>query len=211
VEPERVNVPSNVPQDKILFMTNAGLVNGIVENMDYVVYVDPKAYDALSSYEEKMEIAATINLLNKRLSNNRYALIGLGRWGSNDINLGVKVTYSDISKAKLLAEVAFAKEGYVPEVSYGTHFFQDLVEADIMVVPIFPETPGAILNESFLLNSENSLSALFPDMRRREKVIKVIHVPSICDDEFLHVYLDSSVQAGMGYFGPKREIKEMKS
>jgi hypothetical protein len=59
---------------------------------------------------------------------------GPGRWGSNDINLGVKVSYANINKSKLLVEVAFAKEGYTPEVSYGTHFFQDLVEADIVIV-----------------------------------------------------------------------------
>ena len=95
-----------------------------------------------------------VNVLNKMLAEERYALMGPGRWGSNDINLGVKVTYANINKAKLLVEVAFAKEGYTPEVSYGTHFFQDLVEADIVIVPLFPDDPGAILNEPFLLNSE---------------------------------------------------------
>ena len=203
-EPERVVLPSDISQDKILFTTDAGLVNGIVEDMDYIVYVDPKAYGLLQTYEEKMEIAGTVNALNRRLSNNRYALMGPGRWGSNDINLGVKVTYSDISKAKLLAEVAFAKEGYVPEVSYGTHFFQDLVEADIVVVPLFPERPGAILNEAFLLSSENLLLRFFPEMKRCEKVVKVIHVPSVRRRELLHVYLDSKAQKGIGFFGPEK-------
>ena len=83
-----------------------------------------------------MEVAQAVNLLNKHLAGKRFALMGPGRWGSNDINLGVKVTYASINKAKLLMEIAFAREGYRPEVSYGTHFFQDLVEADIAIVPL---------------------------------------------------------------------------
>ena len=106
-----------------------------------------------------------VNLLNKLLAEKRYALMGPGRWGSNDINLGVKVTYANINKAKLLVEVAFAKEGYTPEVSYGTHFFQDLVEADIVIVPLFPDEPEVILNEPFLLNSENILGRMAPEVK----------------------------------------------
>jgi hypothetical protein len=173
--------------------------------------VDPRAYDLLQTFEEKMEIARAVNAVNRRLSDNRYALIGPGRWGSNDINLGVKVTYSDISKARLLAEVAFSKEGYTPEVSYGTHFFQDLVEADIVVVPIFPEAAGATLNEAFLLGSENLFSRFVPEMRRCENVVRVIHVPSVCPAQLLHVYLDSKGQKGIGFFGLKTGGDEMKA
>ncbi|MCX5816823.1 MAG: PEP/pyruvate-binding domain-containing protein [Proteobacteria bacterium] len=209
-EPDHVIVPTDVPRDKILFTTNAGLVNGIVEDLDYVVYVDPKAYDRLRTFEEKMEIARAVNLLNKRLSDNRYALMGPGRWGSNDINLGVKVTYSDIRKTKLLAEVAFAKEGYTPEVSYGTHFFQDLVEANIVMVPLFPESPGAIFNEDFFLASESVFLDFAPEMKNCESVVRVIHIPSIHPGQFLHVYLDSNDQKGIGFFGPKRGSDEAK-
>jgi hypothetical protein len=210
-EPEQVVLPSDIPPEDILFTTQAGLVNGIVENLDYIVYVDPRAYDLLRTFEEKMEIARAVNALNRRLADNRYALIGPGRWGSNDINLGVKVTYSDISKARLLAEVAFAKEGYTPEVSYGTHFFQDLVEADIVVVPLLPETAGATLNEAFLLGSENLLARLVPETKRCENVVRVIHVPSACHGQVLHVYLDSNGQKGIGFFGPRTGSDEMKA
>ncbi len=210
-EPDHVIVPGDVSLEKILFTTHAGLVNGIVENLDYVVYVDPKAYERLRTFEEKMEVARAVNLLNKRLSDNRYALMGPGRWGSNDINLGVKVTYSDISKTRLLAEVAFAKEGYTPEVSYGTHFFQDLVEANIVMVPLFPESPGVIFNEDVLLNSRSTFLDFAPEMKNCEGVVRVIHVPSVYPAQLLHVYLDSKDQKGIGFFGPRRESDEAKS
>jgi hypothetical protein len=204
-ELEKVVIPENIPKERVLFTTRAGLSNSIVQDLEYIVYVNPRAYDLLASVEEKMRIAQVVNLLNKSFAGKRYALMGPGRWGSNDINLGVRVTYADINNTKILVEVAFAKEGYTPEVSYGTHFFQDLVEADIVIVPLFPDDPSAILNETFLLESQNILSELAPEVESYDKVVRVIHVPSARSGEFLQVYLDLYNQKGIGFFGPKQE------
>jgi hypothetical protein len=130
--------------------------------------------------------------------------MGPGRWGSNDINLGVRVTYANINKAKILMEVSFAKEGYTPEVSYGTHFFQDLVEADIVIVPLFPDDPKALFNEAFLLQSQNILGDVAPEFKDCKEVVRVIHVPSVRKGQFLHVYMDVLNQKGVGFFGPKK-------
>jgi hypothetical protein len=164
-EAGRVIIPEHVEEGQILFKTKAGLSNSIVNDMEYIVYVNPRAYDQLQTVGEKMKVASVVNLLNKQFTGKRYALMGPGRWGSNDINLGVRVTYADINSTQLLVEIAFAKEGYTPEVSYGTHFFQDLVEADIAIIPIFPDEAGSFLNEKFLLESPN-LGRLF-DQRCR--------------------------------------------
>jgi hypothetical protein len=204
-ELERVKIPEDIPRERILFTARSGLSNSIVANVEYIVYVDPRAYDLLPTFQKKMEIAGVVNALNKALAEKRYALLGPGRWGSNDINLGVKVTYANINKAKVLVEVAFAKEGYKPEVSYGTHFFQDLVEADIVIVPLFPDDPGMILNEEFLLKSENILARVAPEVKDCEQTVRVIHVPSVCGGNYLHLYLDVDSQRGVGFIGPKEE------
>ncbi|OGQ11140.1 MAG: hypothetical protein A2026_15310 [Deltaproteobacteria bacterium RBG_19FT_COMBO_46_12] len=204
-EPENVLIPENIPKEEILFTTHAGLSNSIVHDLEYIVYVDPKAYDTLETIAEKMKIASVVNHLNKLLGDKRYALMGPGRWGSNDINLGVRVTYANINKTKLLVEIAFAKEGYTPEVSYGTHFFQDLVEADIAIVPIFPDDPEGILNEPLLLNSENILNRMAPEFKNCDDVVRVIHVPSVCKNQFLQVYLDVNRQQGIGFFAPSQK------
>jgi hypothetical protein len=115
------------------------------------------------------------------------------------------VTYANINKAKLLMEIAFAKEGYTPEVSCGTHFFQDLVEADIAILPLFPDDPQAFLNESFLLTSPNRLAEIAPEAERCREVVRVIQVPSVCGGQYLHVYLDMSTPKGLGFFGPRKE------
>ena len=146
------------PQERILFTTQSGLSNSVVPDLEYIVYVNPRAYDSLPTYEAKMKIAGVVNLLNKHFAGRRYALMGPGRWGSNDINLGVRVTYSNINKTKLLVEVAFAKEGVRPRSPTALTFFQVLVEADIIVASLFPDDPGEFFNEQFVLNAENLLS-----------------------------------------------------
>jgi len=203
-EAQAVSVPTDLPQDRTLFATQAGLSTGAVGDLEYLVYVDPRAYDRLPTYEAKLRIASVVNLLNKQLGDKRYALMGPGRWGSNDINLGVRVSYSNINKARLLVEIAFAREGYTPEVSYGTHFFQDLVEADITIVPLFPDDPGSYLNETFVTTAPNLLAGLAPEMADCNPVVRVIHVPSARGGEYLHVYLDSATQKGLGFFGPRQ-------
>ncbi len=203
-ELSQVQVPENIPPGRILFTTQAGLSSSIVEDLEYIVYVNPRAYDLLGTVQEKMEIAGVVNVLNKVLREKRFALMGPGRWGSNDINLGVKVTYANINKARLLMEVAFAKEGYRPEVSYGTHFFQDLVEADIVILPLFPDEPGVVFNESFLLERENALAEIAPEAGDWGSVVRVIHVPSAAGGDFLQVYLNGNEKKGIGFLGPRQ-------
>lgn len=201
-----VTLPRDIPRERILFTTQSGLSNSIVPDLEYIVYVNPRVYDRLPSCDAKLRVAAVVNLLNKQLGDKRYALMGPGRWGSNDINLGVRVTYSNINKAKLLVEIAFAKEGYTPEVSYGTHFFQDLVEADITIAPLFPDDPGAHFNEELIVTAPNLLTSFAPEMQDCESVVRVIHVPSACAGDWLHVYMDTASQKGLGAFGPRQSV-----
>jgi len=65
--------------------------------------------------------------------------MGPGRWGSTNIELGVNTGYADIDNASVLVEVAREKAGQRPEVSYGTHFFQDLIESNILYLPVYPD------------------------------------------------------------------------
>jgi hypothetical protein len=204
-ELDKVPIPEKIPEEQILFITHAGLSNSVVHNIEYIVYVNPRAYDTLQIYEDKLKIASVVNALNKHLASKQFALMGPGRWGSNDINLGVRVTYANINKAKLLMEISFAKEGYTPEVSYGTHFFQDLVEADIVIAPLFPDDVNSIFNEAFLLDSQNILGDMVPEFKDCKDVVRVIHVPSVRNSQFLHVYMDVLNQKGIGFFGPKQE------
>lgn len=88
-------------------------------------------------------------------------------------------------------------------MSYGTHFFQDLVEADITVASVFPDDPEGFFDESFVLKSENLLAAMAPELKDCEDVVHVICIPAARDGNLLHVYMDASSRKGMGVIGPR--------
>ncbi|MHC4142319.1 MAG: nucleotidyltransferase domain-containing protein, partial [Planctomycetota bacterium] len=121
------------------------------------------------------------------------------RWGSRgDIRLGVPVTYSDISNTAVLLEVARQKGKYVPELSFGTHFFQDLVEAGIRYLPLYPDDPGIEFNETFLTRSGNILNDLLPEFSPLADVIHVIDVPKETDGLVLRVLMNAELEQAIG-------------
>jgi hypothetical protein len=195
-----VDLPKDIPREQILFTNNQVVSNSIVENIEYVVYVCPKTYEKLSTYADKLAVGRVVSRLNRVLHDKRYALFGPGRWGSNDINLGVKVGYQDINRTLILGEIAFEKAGYTPEVSYGTHFFNDLVEAQITPVAIFPDYTDAVFKEDFFVKTPNQLASMAPDFTSFESAVHVIHVPASSDGRFLQVYQNNQEQKGIGFF-----------
>ncbi len=121
--------------------------------------------------------------------------------GSNDINLGVRVGYEDINHTLILGEIAFSKEGYTPEVSFGTHFFNDLVEAQIAPVAIFPDQGDTIFKEEFFTGAPNQLSSIAPEFGAFQAVVHVVHVPPSSEGRFLQVYQNNETQEGIGFLG----------
>ena len=201
---EPVSLPEDIPPNQILFTNNHGITNGLIKDIEYVVYVNPRAYHQIISYDEKVEIGHAVGNINRHLEGKRYALFGPGRWGSNDLNLGVRVGYEDINNTLILGEVAFEKDGSTPEVSYGTHFFNDLVEANIIPIAIYPDQKGTrtSIDEGFLLNSANQLPAAFPDHAPHATVVHLIHVPASTNGNLLHIHQDARAQKGIGFFAP---------
>jgi hypothetical protein len=199
---EPATLPVDVPQDRILFTNRHGVTNGLIMDVEYVVYVDPRAYDLITRTEEKMEIGRVVGDINRFLKGKRYALFGPGRWGSRNINLGVRAGYEDINNTLTLGEIAFEANGSTPEVSYGTHFFNDLVEAEIVPIAIYPDQKGTFIDENFLLEAKNLLPSNLPDHAQHASVVHLIHVPTSTQGQLLHIYQDGKKQEGMGLFGP---------
>jgi hypothetical protein len=117
--------------------------------------------------------------------------MGPGRWGSRgDIKLGVRVTYSDINNAAMIVEVARKKGNYVPDVSFGTHFFQDLVESGIRYLPLYPDDPGVKFNDRFLTSAPNLLPRLLPEYKELAHTLRVIDVPSSSGGKVIQVLMN---------------------
>jgi hypothetical protein len=125
--------------------------------------------------------------------------MGPGRWGSRgDIKLGVSITYSDINNTSLLIEIARKQKDYVPDLSFGTHFFQDLVEANIRYLPLYPDDEGIIFNEKFLTTSKNMLPDILPEFEYLSDVIKVIDIPAATDGKNLQVLMNAITDEAVG-------------
>ncbi|MEE3496996.1 MAG: hypothetical protein VZR06_17725, partial [Butyrivibrio sp.] len=107
-------------------------------SIDLIVYVDPKAYYNLP-YADKPNIASIIGKVNwtYRDKGRHMMLIVPGRIGTSSPELGVPTTFADISEFEAVCEVEEKEAGYNPELSYGSHIFQDLVEADILYTAVF--------------------------------------------------------------------------
>ena len=188
-----IKFPHQMEKNKILFQSDRSLSAGVIDNIKYVIYVDPWKYASIPSTDIKKSLGRVVGKLNEILrdANDSVMAIGPGRWGSNNIDLGVNVSYADIDCIKVLVEISQAEAGHEPDLSYGTHFFQDLIEAEIIYLPVFPELPSARFNKLFFQQSHSNLSKLLPEFAEFGDYIRLIDVPSTCQGAYAHVIADS--------------------
>jgi hypothetical protein len=193
-------IPRDIARDRIIFSANRYISNGQLPDITHVVYVDPDEYSQLETSDGMMEIGRAVGELNSLLPKRQFVLMGPGRWGSRgDIRLGVPVTYSDFSNAAALIEIARHKGNYAPELSFGTHFFQDLVESSIRYIPLYPDDPGIDFNERFLLASPNCLPDVLPDRAALAKIIHVIDVPHATGGQILRIAMNGDLGEALGF------------
>jgi pyruvate, water dikinase len=193
-------IPGDVPVADRIFSAQRYVSNGWMPDITHIVYVDPKAYAELPDREAMLTVGRAVGRLNKLLPRRQFVLMGPGRWGSRgDIQLGVSVTYADISNTAMLLEVARRKGGYLPDLSFGTHFFQDLVESRIRYLPLYPDDEGVIFNESFLLESPNLLADLLPEHAELSTVLRVIDLPAVTDGRIMRVHLNAELDQALAF------------
>ncbi|HGY57289.1 MAG TPA: pyruvate, phosphate dikinase [Caldithrix abyssi] len=200
-------IPKNIPAERILFTAERYVTNGQLRNINFIVYVDPDGYAALSSRDELLAVGKLIGQLNKTLPPREFILMGPGRWGSRgDIKLGVSVTYSEINNTAMLIEIARKKGNYVPDLSFGTHFFQDLVEANIRYLPLYPDEKGIVFNEKFLTKSPNALYEILPAFSHLSNVVHVIDVKQAANGMQLNVLMNADEDKAVALFAPPGSI-----
>ncbi len=197
-------IPKELPEDQTIFTANKYISNGTVPDITHIVYVNPDQYSRIESINELKAIGRAISKLNQILPKRQFILMGPGRWGSRgDIKLGVNVTYSDINNTAVLIEIARKKGNYVPDLSFGTHFFQDLIEASIRYLPLYPDEKGIIFNEEFLIKSPNALFELLPAYSNLSNIIHVIEVPEAADGLILRVLMNADLDMAVGILSPR--------
>lgn len=194
-----VDVPEDVPDERVLFEANRFVRSGLIENIEYVVYVVPDVFFNIESPAHRVQLARVIGRVNHKLRRRSFILVGPGRWGSSDVRLGVPVRYADINNCSMLVEVARDRGGFTPEVSFGTHFFQDLVEADINYLPLYPDTPNLRYNEELLLNAENRLAEVSPDDAEFQNEVRVVNMPASTNGGKLTIAMSGDEDRALAY------------
>jgi hypothetical protein len=194
-----LRIPTGVPAEDVVFRSGWLVPHGKVDRIRYIVYVDPDAYDCVPDYSTRFELARLIGRLNKRLEAEIFVLMGPGRWGSSNPQLGLKVTYADIYNSRALIEMAQARGDSVPEVSYGTHFFQDLVESRIFPLPLYPDDARTTLNRQFFERAPNALHLLLPEDATHEHYVKVIDVPAVGGGRLMELVMVNEAEEALAY------------
>jgi len=191
-------IPKDVPPQDILFNANRYVSNGSVPEITHVVYVSPARYSELEDLEMLIDVGKAVSRLNTLLPKRQFILMGPGRWGSRgDVKLGVGVTYSDICNTAMLIEIGRTKGGYIPDLSFGTHFFQDLVESQIRYLPLYPDDEGIIFNEAFLTEGSNQLQKMLPEYSSLADCIFVVDVPAKTDGRVVKIFMNAEAEEAL--------------
>ena len=174
----RVALPAALAEDQVL-LSSQGASMGLSRDvaLDLILYVDPLAYYEMP-YADKTRIARVIGSLNwkYRGQGKHMMLIVPGRVGTSSPELGVPTAFSDISEFEVICEVAESGAGYNPELSYGSHIFQDLVEADILYTAVFENEKTLQYQPERLAGLPNLLGELFPDLQGFEHIVRICDV-----------------------------------
>lgn len=155
--------------------------------VEMVILVKTRAYMELNE-QGKYAVARQIGMLNKEINGKNAMLIGPGRWGSTTASLGVPVRFAELCNMTAICEVASVKDGFMPELSYGCHFFQDLVESGIFYAAIYDGSEDAVFNPEYILKKENLLSSILPHSSQFSDVIHVARTDG------MEVYSDIAAQ-----------------
>jgi hypothetical protein len=179
IQSTRVKINGASPAQTLFRSTGNFMGGSIAQPIGRAIAVDPEAFSGLE-LNDKYEIARLIGRLNRSVVSRDKVptlLLGPGRWGTTTPRLGVAVRFAEINAMTAIAEVAFSAGGLHPELSFGSHFFQDLVETGIFYVGLDPERPGCFLKVALLRELPNRLGECLPDDERYSSVVRVVDLP----------------------------------
>ncbi|HEY3489310.1 MAG TPA: PEP/pyruvate-binding domain-containing protein [Candidatus Deferrimicrobiaceae bacterium] len=195
--------PEGLRDEDIVLATRGPVIGqSSIAAIDRLIIVDPDRYAALP-IPMRYEVARAIGRLVHLPADPApvLMLVGPGRWGTSTPSLGVPVSFGEISAVSVICEVVAMGGGVVPDVSLGSHFFNDLVEADMLYLALFPGRAGNVILPSAPGGAANRLGALLPDDADLSDVIRVTDFP-LADGRVLYVNADSPRQRAVSYLSP---------
>lgn len=189
-EDEEAHLPEGLPEDDIILTTCRMVPEGVIRNIRYVVFVHPEEYFQLASQAERDKLVRAISALNAALSGQNFICVGPGRWGTSVPNLGVGVRYGDIYNARALIELSGQAIGTSPEPSFGTHFFQDMMEARIYPLAIFLDDEKVVFRQEFFYDIPNRVLDWIKVEETTQRVLRLIAVEDFRPGHHLTLIMD---------------------
>jgi hypothetical protein len=101
-----------------------------------------------------------------------------------------------------LVELAGKGVGAAPEPSLGTHFFQDLMEAQIFPVSVPIDQKGTIFNRDFFYNTPNKLQDLVDVSDTIAECLRLIDVSSYQAGHHLELIMDGEKGEAIAFILP---------
>jgi hypothetical protein len=200
-------MPADMSREDVLLEARGAVVGQSRSGpIDRLIYVVPSVYGRLP-VSDRYNVARLIGRLihlDKGAPDRKVALLGPGRWGTTTPSLGVPVSYAEISKVSVLGEIVAMREGLVPDVSLGTHFFNELVEANILYFALFPARTGNRLDESFFLEAPNRLESLLPQAGNWSNVLRVIDASNAPGGRCVQIHANNADQKVVFYLQSTR-------
>lgn len=189
-----------VAADKLLLRAEGAVIGQTTFGaIDRLIYVVPGVYGALP-IGDRHEIARTIGRLTRlRPQPATVLLLGPGRWGTTTPSLGVPVTFADISTVAILCEIVAMRDDLIPDVSLGTHFFNEIVEMDMLYLALFPTRQGNVLNQPLLESAPNRLETLLPSAARWAECIRVIDAADLSLNHHVRLHANTLQQEVLVY------------
>ncbi len=195
-----ITIPTNLAREQIAFQTRFMVPQGSVSGIRFVLFIHPEVYFKLPSVDKRKELAGVIGQVNAALAGQPFICVGPGRWGTLNTDLGVYVSYADICNAEALVELAGKGIGPAPEPSLGTHFFQDLMEAQIFPLAICLDHPETIFNLEFFYNTPNCLGDWIQCDPSIEKCVRLIDISAFTSGKCLELVMDDEKGLALAYF-----------
>jgi hypothetical protein len=172
---------------------------GLIPDIQYVIYVPPEKYYTMPTQQFRVDLCRAIGKLNTLLAREVFICVGPGRWGTTNSDLGLSVNYGDIYNSRALVEVTGEGFGNAPEPSFGTHFFQDLLESQIYPLAIYLDHPEMQFNRKFFDELPNHLLAFLPEMSAMEDYLRVITVADYRPEHRLVLAMDDIKGKAVAY------------
>jgi len=202
IEEERdVAIPAHIPSRDVIFSTSRMVPRGVVDGIRWVLFVPPEGYFRLEP-QQRHNLERAISALNSALKHETFICVGPGRWGTSTPDLGVSIAYGDIYHTRALVELTGL--GLAPDLepSFGTHFFQDLMEAHIYPLAITLGESGSIFTRDFFYKTPNHIADHLSTPDFLQSSLRLVSVDDFRSGHCITLIMNDDVGKAVAFLRP---------